>query len=95
MQVRPLRKATQLSNRNAFIILTMMLFILWIATTRAPFLQNRELSEGLELLVIDNWGMISTVESFFVILLALIQQIGIILLVLCIAAVGGGILAPP
>lgn len=96
MQVRPLRKATQLSIRNAFIIMTVMiLFIVWLALARAPFSQYSRPSENLELSVIGNGRTIWAVESFSFMLSVLILQTGILVLVLCIADVGGGTLAPP
>ena len=96
MQIRPLRKATQLSSRSVFIILTvMMLFVLWLALTTAPFSQYRELSENLELFVIGNQGTIWTTESFSFLISVLTLEMGIIIFVRCITDIDGGILAPP
>lgn len=97
MQIRPLRKATHLSSRSTFIILTvMMLFVLWFAlTTTVPFSQYRELSENLELSVIGNQGTIWTPESFSFLISVLTLEMGSIVFVRCITDIDGGILAPP
>jgi hypothetical protein len=96
VQIRPLRKATHLSSRNVFIILTvMMLFVLWLALTTVPLSHYRQLSENLELFVIGNQGTTWTAESFSFLISVLTLQMGIILFVRCITDIDGGILAPP
>ena len=96
MQIRPLRKATHLSSRSTFIILTvMMLFVLWLALMTVPFSHYRGLSENLELSVIGNQGTIWTTESFSFLISVLTLEMGIIVFVRCITDIDGGILAPP
>jgi hypothetical protein len=71
VQVRPLRKATQLSSRNVIIIITIMMFIvLSIVLVNVAFLQNDELPEDDfdDFLAIEgwvaSWTVISTTLSF-------------------------------
>jgi hypothetical protein len=98
MQVRPLVRVTQLSGHDAFIMVTMMLFIaLSLALAYVAFVQNDELSEDGDgdSLAINSWAAIWLAAPFFQMLSILIPWIGILVLILCVAYLGGGTLAPP
>jgi len=99
MQARPLVQVTHLNSRNAFILLAVMMFIvLSIVLANVAFVQSDEFSEDYEFddfLVINNWMAIWTTLPFFQMLSMTIPWMGVSVVVLCAADLGGGILAPP
>jgi ABC-type multidrug transport system fused ATPase/permease subunit len=99
MHVRSLVQATQLSSRNVFMLMTVVILVaLAILLATAAFVQNDELSEdydGDEFSIFANWGTILPTLSFLLTIFIPIRWMGVKVGLLGAADLGGGILAPP
>lgn len=96
MLFRPLTSVTQQNRRNVFIMLAALMIVASsIVLVTVAFVQNDEITEADDFLVIEGWMALWISISFFQVSSIIIPRIEFPALVLCIANLGGGILAPP
>lgn len=96
MLFRPLINVTQQNRQNVFAMMAAMMIVAsFVVLATTAFVQNNELYEGDDFLEIEGWVALSISITFFRMLSITIPRLEGSTLFLCVADLGGGILAPP